>query len=156
MNNSNSAPDREAAPRMAPAPKRPRGWVRWLVWLLIFGSGLVAGSGITLLAVRSGVLYAIHHPREMPARVAARLRSRLRLDEDQARRVEEILRERQAALEGIRRRTQPQVEAELERIEQQIAEALDTRQREKWHRSFSALRATWLPAMPPGEPDSSQ
>jgi hypothetical protein len=79
----------------------------------IFLSGLLVGVGITLLAVRQGMLYGIHHPEEMPVRVVARLRRPLSLSDEQADRIESIIRQRQVHLQEIRRRYQPEVEAEL-------------------------------------------
>ena len=81
--------------------------------------------------------------------VAARLQSKLRLDEEQTRQVESILRERQTRLQDIRRRTQPEVEAELDQIAEQIAAVLNESQRQQWQNTFQSLRRTWLPASPP-------
>ena len=119
------------------------------MWLVIFGSGCVVGAGAMLIAVRSGVLWAIHHPEEMPPRVAARLRSKLRLEEDQTRQVESILGARQTHLQDIRRRTQPTVEAELDELAEQVSAVLNDSQRAQWQQTFQSLRGTWLPAPPP-------
>jgi len=114
----------------------------------IFLSGLLVGAGLTLMAVRQGVLYGIHHPEEMPVRVAARLRRPLSLSDQQADRVQAIIRERQSQLQEIRRRFQPEVEAELEQVYQQIREILDDQQRERWDQIYTRLRETWIPPLP--------
>jgi hypothetical protein len=114
----------------------------------IFLSGLLVGVGLTLMAVRQGVLYGIHHPEELPVRVAARLRRPLSLSDQQADRVEAIIRQRQSQLQEIRRRFQPEVEAELEQVYQQVREILDDQQRERWDQIYTRLRETWIPPLP--------
>jgi hypothetical protein len=130
-------------------PRPPhRRWVRLLLALVVFLSGVGVGVGGALIVVRNRVLHAIHHPDEMPALLAVRLRLRLRLSDEQVQRVEAIFTQRQRALQDIRRRVQPDVEAELERVEQQVAAVLDEQQRQAWQRHFQQLRDTWLPALP--------
>ncbi|MBN2476509.1 MAG: hypothetical protein JXB62_17980 [Pirellulales bacterium] len=136
-----------ALPRPA-APPRRRAWVRLLLSLAIFVSGVVVGAGGTLIVVRNRVLHAVHHPEDMPAVIAARLRRTLSLRDDQAQQVEQILRQRQLALQEIRRRFQPQVETELDAVEAQISAVLDETQRVRWQKHFEHLRRTWMPAPP--------
>jgi uncharacterized protein YdeI (YjbR/CyaY-like superfamily) len=88
-------------------------------------------------------------------RRAQRLRRPLGLSDAQTQQVEQILVERQQALQKIRAATQPQVEAELDLIQQQIAEVLDAKQREQWQRLFNKLRSTWIPSAPPSSSASS-
>ncbi len=138
------------SPAPTPAPRATaRGrWLRPLMLAAIFLSGLLVGVGLTLMAVRQGVLYGIHHPEELPVRVAARLRRPLSLSDQQADRVEAIIRQRQSQLQEIRRRFQPEVEAELEQVYQQVREILDDQQRERWDQIYTRLRETWIPPLP--------
>ncbi len=121
-------------------------WPRLLAWLLLFVSGAVVGSGLTILFLRDSALERIHHPERMPAKMAARLRGPLDLTSEQVRQVEAILTERQQALAQLRRRVQPEVEAQLDLAEAQIGRTLEDRQRETWRRLMQHLRRTWLPA----------
>jgi len=134
-------------PEVTARPRRR--WLRVVLWLVIFVSGLIAGSGLTLIAVREGVLRAIHHPEEMPAKVAQRLRRPLGLTDEQTEQITQILRRRQKALSGIRRHYQPEVEHQLDLLEAEIGAVLDDRQRETWRRIFESKRRTWTPPMPP-------
>jgi shikimate kinase len=134
--------------RQPAAPRRRRWWVHVLLSLVIFASGGAVGVGATLIVLRNRVLYAIHHPREMPVRIAAGMRRPLQLSDEQVRQVQQILSQRQQVLQNIRRRVQPEVEAELDRVEQQVAEVLDNQQREWWREYFAHLRGTWLPPLP--------
>lgn len=137
-----------------PAVRRRRWCVTLILGLVIFGSGFVAGGAVALLTVRKIVLRAVHHPEEAPERITAVLRHSLDLTDSQAERIEAILRERQAALRAIRGEVHPRVVAELDLVEQQVAEVLDESQREKWLERFAALRATWLPGPPEGDGES--
>ena len=137
-------------PPAALPPRCRRRWLRWLLWLIVFGSGFVAGVGLTLIGVRKGLLEAIQHPETMPRKMAQRLRRPLQLNDEQMRRIERIVAERQQALQQIRIRVQPEVDAELDVIQREIAQVLDEQQRTKWEQLFRQLRSTWLP--PPQQP----
>ena len=142
---SSSAAAFPPAATPAPPPRPRRRWLRWLLWLTVFGSGFVAGTGLTLIGVRQGMLNAIHHPETMPKNAAQRLRRPLQLSEDQVQRIEQIVRDRQQSLQQIRIRVQPEVEAELDVIDREIAQVLNETQRVKWQTLFHQLRTTWLP-----------
>jgi hypothetical protein len=134
-----------------PVPRR-RLWVTLLLGLLIFGSGFIVGGGATLLALRNRAIYALHHPEKAPARIAAQLRWKLGLSDEQTQQVEKIVRKRQRALQAIRYDVQPKVEAELQLVESEIGEVLDKAQKAKWHALFTHLCNTWLPPPAPKKP----
>ncbi len=135
------------SPASLPAAPRRR-WRSLLLALLIFVSGLIVGGGLTLIRVRHGALWAIHHPEEAPPRIAAHLRWKLGLSDEQTEQVEQIVRKRQQALQAIRREVQPRVTAELDRVEAEISGMLNDAQRAKWHKLFTQLRSTWLRPLP--------
>ncbi len=122
--------------------------IRLLLSLLIFASGITVGVGSTLIVVRRGILYNIHHPETMPERLASHLRRRIGLTDQQTGQVQQILRRRQVALQGIRRRFQPQVEHELTQLQREVAEILDSEQRDQWDQWCRNVQSTWLPDMP--------
>ena len=149
--------------RSVATPVPRRRWVRLILWCIIFGSGFVAGTGLTLIAVRQGMLQAVHHPEAMPAKLANRLRRPLSLDDRQVDQITGILRQRQRALEQIRGRIQPELIEELDALDEQIAGVLNADQRERWNTLSEKLRATWIPPMPANNspnaapsPDSGQ
>lgn len=148
MSEPNASPHEMPQPVVSAVPRQRRWWVHLLLSLVIFASGGAVGVGVTLIVLRKGVLYALHHPREMPVKIAAGMRRHLQLSHEQVRQVEQILSQRQQVLQDIRRRVQPEVEAELDRVEQQVAEVLDQQQRERWREHFAQLRGTWLPPLP--------
>ena len=136
-------------PALGRAPRRRLG-IRIVLSLIIFVSGGAAGTGITLLVIRDRVLHAIHHPEEMPALIAHRMRGTLHLSDEQVQQVEKILGRRQLALHAIRREFQPQVERELDRVETEVSAVLDDQQRRNWRERFEQMRGEWIPAPPTG------
>ena len=150
MNDLNpSATQTRRAPASVRTPRRRLG-IRVLWSLIIFASGGVAGTGITLLVIRDRVLHAIHHPEEMPALIAARMRGNLDLSGAQVLQVESILNRRQLAIQAIRRQFQPQVESELDRVEKEISTVLNDEQHAlRCAQNFEQLRGDWMPSPPP-------
>jgi hypothetical protein len=136
------------APAGLPAP-RPRRWRSLLLALLIFVSGAIVGGGLTLIRARHGMWWAIQHPEEAPTRIAARLRWKLGLSDDQTEQVEAIVRKRQQDLQAIRREVHPRVIGELDRVEAEIDYVLNDSQRAQWHVLFARLRERWIPPLPP-------
>jgi hypothetical protein len=148
MPNQPAASDVTAPPPAGlPAP-RPRRWRSLLLALLIFVSGATVGGGLTLIRVRHGMWWAIQHPEEAPPRIAAHLRGKLGLSDDQTEQVEAIVRKRQRALQAIRREVHPRVMAELDRVEADIDYVLNDSQRAKWHALFAKLCERWIPPLP--------
>jgi hypothetical protein len=128
--------------------RRRRGWRHWCLWLVIFSSGAIVGGGSTLLVIRDRVVYHIRHPEEMPDILARQLQRSLGLDESQTARIEQIFRNRQKALQALRRDVQPKIEQELDRTEQEVGEVLSAEQRAQWQARFRRLRDRWLPRLP--------
>jgi hypothetical protein len=131
-----------------PATSTRRTSLRVALWLVIFLSGTVVGAGTTVLVIRDQVLTSIHHPEDMPARLARQLQRILDLDQQQAVQVERIFRQRQQALQELRRDVQPRIEREIDLAAEQVSEVLRPDQRAKWQARFRELRAKWLPALP--------
>ncbi len=120
-----------------------------LLGIFIFGGGFATGVGVTIVTAVHRLQYAIHHPEEAPARVAATLKRKLRLDDAQAAKVESTVAKHQAALAAIRREFQPKVMEQLRQIRDEIGESLDATQRDHWYKMFDDVRDRWLPALPP-------
>jgi hypothetical protein len=129
-------------------PKRRR-WVTVLLSLVLLGSGFALGSGVTLLVGYKVIQHRLRHPEELPDRAVARLRKPLNLSNEQAREIKTILRKHLAELQQMRRRWQPEIEAQLDSIEQDVAGVLNPEQAEKWRAIARERRQTWLPLLPP-------
>ena len=59
----------------------------------------------------------------------------------------EILRQRQAAIHDLQVQMRPRVDAELDRLRDEVAGVLDEPQAKKWQRRFDVLRARWEPEL---------
>ena len=129
-------------------PVRPRGWMKALFLLIIFSSGAIVGTCATLILIRQQVHYRLHHPEEMPSKIASRIQWKLGLSEEKTQQVEAILANRQQAIQQIRREFQPQLERQLDQLEEQVADLLDDPQATTWQTWFQEMRAEWLPVAP--------
>ena len=138
--------EKQDSPKAAAGPLRPRRrrvWPMVLLSVVILLSGMAIGSGITLLWIQRIVLNRFRHPERVPAEMTARLRYRLRLTDEQAKQVEQILRDRQQRLRAIFREIRPRAQAEWERMRAEVAEVLTPEQAKKWNDYFSAVRRRW-------------
>ena len=127
---------------------RPRTWVRVLLMLAIFASGFVVGAYATGVFIRGKVIESIKSPESVPPRIAARLRRMLGLSAEQTDEVTAIIEKRRLAIQSIRREFQPQIEEQLDEAQSEIAEVLNTEQRERWQRHITEMRSIWLPPLP--------
>jgi hypothetical protein len=114
----------------------------------IFVAGMVVGAGVTVRAARNQLLEAVHHPETVPPRIAARLQWKLGLSEEQTAKATAIIEQHRLAIQQVRREFQPQIEAELDLAETEIAAVLNDAQRAEWEEHFRTMRATWLPDAP--------
>ncbi len=140
----------EQTPIVTP-PRRRRWWVSLVLGLLIFAGGFTVGGVTSLVVARNQILHAIHHPEENPKRITAQLRRQLDLSDEQTRRVRAIVQRRLAAFAAIRREVLPEVRAQLDLVEKEIAEVLHEDQKARWHARFQQLRGTWMPHSVEGE-----
>ena len=145
------------SPASLPPPPRPSSRVgrRWLAALLgvaVFIAGGVVGAGLTLYFIRERVLYAIHHPQEVPARLSQQLKKTLGLNGQETERIREIIAKRQLRIQQLRRDVQPRVEAQVEDLRKEIADALPPEKAAQWNAWFEQMKQTWLPP-PPEAPE---
>jgi hypothetical protein len=139
------------APPIAPSHRRPprARWKTVLLSAVVFLCGGLLGSGLTLIYIGARVRHIIEHPEKAPAMLTARLKSRLSLSDDQARKVAEILRQRQIALQAIRREVHPRVALEIEKAREEITAVLTPEQAKKWDEQFELMKKRWAPPPPP-------
>ena len=148
MNESNPKFDNSPPSGERPHPIRRRIGMKVLLSLVIFSSGAIAGTCATLILIRQQVHYRIHHPEEMPGKVASRIQWKFDLSDEQTKQVEAILADRQQAIQQIRREFQPQLERQLDQLEEEVADVLDDTQSATWQEWFQEMRTIWLPAAP--------
>ena len=152
-----AAPTGDQTPRRGPGqaastlpPVRPRRrWLTALLAVVLFLGGMFFGAALMVIVILNRVQYAIHHPEEAPARMTKRLAKTLKLTPKQAGQVRQVLERRYAAAQEIRRDVYPRVEAELNKVQQEIGETLSDKQRTKWQDLFTRLRQRWMAPPPP-------
>lgn len=125
-------------------PKRRR-WLVVLIAVLIFVSGLIVGAGGATFAIIRHAQQRMRHPEYMPERTVNFLRWKLGLTDEQAAKIEQILREGQAGFQSIRRDFEPRVDAELERARVRISAVLTPEQQKKWEEIYSWACRRWMP-----------
>jgi hypothetical protein len=135
----------------APLPALPRR--RWrltlLMGLVLFVSGGLCGAGIGMWLERQHFLEILRNPEKGPERIVARMRSRLQLDDRQARQVQAIMEKRVAALEEVHRQVNPLLAKQLELFEAEVAEVLNPQQQAEWHKYMKPLPQKWYPLLAP-------
>lgn len=130
--------------------RRPpaRRWPRLLAMLLIFACGGVVGAVAGAVVMRERLLGELRHPEQLADRVMPRLRAQLGLSDEQARRVEEVVRRRHAAMEAIRATSHPRQLAELAAMRREVGELLDEEQRSRWEQLCDSIQDRYLPTRP--------
>lgn len=137
-------------------PPRRRRWLTVALALVIFAAGFVCGIGLTVVVVVNRIQNAIHNPQVAATQIASAIDRRLGLNEEQRQKVEAIVARRQQNLASIRRQVQPQVEAELNELRDEVSAVLDDSQREAWNQLFDRFRNRWLPKLPPPTNEESE
>ena len=144
-----AAPQTAARPgnfSLVVAPPKPRRhWLRILLVLVVFLSGSIVGSGVTVMAMLHRARTLAQHPEFIPARLAERIRNRVGLTPEQTAQVRQILIRRQKAINEIRQDVRPQVARELDGSYEEISAELTPEQKQAWREMYHRLRAEWLP-----------
>ena len=125
-------------------PPRRRWWRDVLLGLALFTCGVLVG-GVVVTKVYTHRAMIIQRGGFDKPRAFARLERALDLNEEQAKKVREILGKGLDDLKGIRRSVRPQVDTTLERIRADVAAVLDERQKKKWEARFDSVREQWFP-----------
>jgi hypothetical protein len=137
----------------APQLPRRRWWRDVLLAIVLFGCGFLVG-GVVLTHIyisRAPIFQRSGVERE---RAFSHLRKSLKLDEEQSRKVREIVDKGLDDLREVRHSVKPQVESILERVRTEVSQTLDERQRRIWERRFNLVRQHWFPIVP--EPESRE
>jgi hypothetical protein len=142
-------PPESQSPHELPKASRRHRWLAIVLAVVIFLSGFVIGSGTAVVFIHNHLINAVRYPNQAADRIAERLRRSLDLTDSQAAQVKAIIHKRQTALQDIRRRVQPEVEAQLDLVEREVSDVLEPQQQKKWHEMLEHLRTTWLPPTPP-------
>jgi hypothetical protein len=131
-------------------PRGPRKLVMVLMGLVLLCSGMIIGAGSTVLILRHRLMPPPPPGKDMARIIAADLRDRYGLGQEEARRVQEVMAQRMEAIKGIHDDAQAKVRAEHEKLRDEMRQILTPAQYEHWEARFEALRPPAFPP-PPGK-----
>ena len=117
----------------------------WLVVAGVFVAGFAAGVVVTRGVVRHLVQRIVLHPERLRVLVEKRLTTRLRLDADQHRKVDQILAGTEGELKSLRQEFAPRFVAILTNAESEISGVLTPEQRERFKKFREENRQLWQP-----------
>jgi saccharopine dehydrogenase-like NADP-dependent oxidoreductase len=106
----------------------------WLVVMLVFGAGFVAGVVTTRVVVHHIVMQIARNPNRLRDFIEKRMTVRLRLDARQRAQVDEILQRRQADLVALRGDFAPRFRGIMSNAETEISAVLTAEQRERFQK----------------------
>ena len=135
------AQDQPASPVIRPR----RRWVLTiLLALVIFVSGALVGGGLTFKIIASRFKGFFQDPEVAAERITHRMKRRLDLTDAQVVQVQRIILERQKALQSLRKKVWPELEAQIEKTRQELSAVLTPEQARKLEKEFSHFRKFWL------------
>lgn len=135
----------ETVAQPAPLPRPRRRWVRVLLMLVIFCSGMVVGVGLTVGTVVRQAKQNLAHPELQPMRWTQRLTRRLDLNEAESAAVGRIMQDSWDRMTPLRKDAGEQIRAEVERLDQEVAAAISAEKANRWHDYVQNIRENWLP-----------
>jgi hypothetical protein len=131
-----------------PLPRR-RTVVTILLTLVVFVSGMFVGGAVTINVLWNRLVYNLHNPENIPARVAERTSQILGLDAEQETAVREIITRQHGKIAAIRQENYPRVNQILEELRSEVAAELTPDQADRWNSIFMELHSKLFP--PPGD-----
>lgn len=137
-----------------PPRSTKRRWLKVLLLLVIFVSGMVIGSGLTIMGIVHHMRSQMSDPAQRALNWTHRLSRRLDLSPQEEQAVLPVMQDASQRFEVIRQEVYPRVEAELDRMQQEVAAVLPKDKVATWESQFQTLRKRWFPLPPqPGSKD---
>lgn len=144
MQTSTAEKPRGPEPLAASPPVRHRGMFLGLL-AAVFISGGVVGGGAGMLFMQQKYGDCFRHPERMPDRLLNLFRSELDLDDEQAKKVDEIVRRHHEQIEAIRAEVHPRMSAEFSAIHNEVSAVLTDDQRVRWDELRERFRKNFPP-----------
>jgi hypothetical protein len=121
---------------------RRRILIQIFVAIVIFLSGIIAGSGGTIALLKSqGILQPLrrpHPPKMMASEIAKEIGSEYRLSEDQIKQIEQIFEKAGQSLEALRQDFETKMEADKQEVMAEIKAVMPPEKFEQWQQDFNA------------------
>lgn len=106
-----------------------------IVAAVIFASGIVVGSGGTILLVKHRVLWIQRHKKQAST-IARKIQSRYDLSNEQTAKVEDIISKAMESKRALRREMGTKFDTERAKLVSEMKTVLSAEQFEKWHIDF--------------------
>ena len=106
-----------------------------VVAAVIFASGIVVGSGATILLVKHRVLWIQRHKKQAST-IASNIQTRYGLSNDQTAKVEDIFTKAMQGRRTIRNEMRTKFDTERAKLVSEMKTVLSAEQFEKWHIDF--------------------
>lgn len=107
--------------------------------------GLIIGAGMTAFLMDNSMHEFLTNPGQLPDRLLHRMEQRLDLTDAQRREAERIIALHFETLDGLRREVQPEIQATLDALRDDVSRILDPDQRGTWEENFERIRQKWQP-----------
>lgn len=133
-------------------PGGQRSWSRIITLSIIFISGGIVGFAVGGYWMRDRMNFMIRHPQQVMEKLFPQLQSELGLNDEQARKVEEIMRQRYASMESVRAEFVPKQMAEFEVLNNEVAQILNPEQKSKWSKIVRGAEKRHMPVSPENMP----
>lgn len=137
----------------SPSPERRAlpWWLQSLVLLIVFAAGGVAGSMLTAKTIHSKMEQYRQQAPIFAEDIVMRLRLRLRLSDQQAGKVQEIVEQHHAKMIRYRNEGSQKLHAEFNVMVDEVAAVLDDNQAQRWSAISDHVRNRYLPASVPAQ-----
>lgn len=112
---------------------RQRRWVSLAMMILVFGSGTVIGSGLTMIAVKDKYDAGFKNPPRSCDHVLPVMQRELHLSDEQSGQVRTILNDHDKAMGKMWLDMRPKVREQLKHLEDQVNGVLTAEQQATWH-----------------------
>lgn len=126
---------------------RKRG-LRLLIMCLIFLSGLIVGAISARIVTRSQMIAMLKNPEKVPDRILPRLKSSLKLTEQQYEAISTIVRKHHREMEELRAQSYPGLLLEFQNMQNEVAEHLSPEQQKTWKSLALMVESSYLPSPP--------
>ncbi len=123
-------------------------WLQVSVLLLVFASGIGVGAVVASQYMLSRMQYYRANPDVLPAELSAKLQIRMNMTDEQTAEVLAVLKRRHGNIASLRNASTPGILREFSLMESEVADLLNPRQREQWHKTADWARKTFLPLDP--------
>ena len=133
-------------------PGGQRSWSRIIMLSVIFLSGGIVGFAAGGYWMRDRMNFMIRHPQQVMEKLFPQLQSELGLNDEQARKVEEIMRQRYASMESVRAEFVPKQMAQFEVLNNEVAQILNPEQKSKWSKIVRGAEKRHMPVSPENMP----